>query len=622
MLKKLSFKNKLLSSYFVYGIALVLVAIFTMHKISEENIKKSSQKEVIKELAEQKAFFDQYTKDAEKKLFAIRDSKIFKQYLSNNSDSNIVELFSYITNTSADIMQLKYLDKNGFEKIRIDRVDYNSAPILIPNNKLQNKSHRYYFKEIIQLNDKEKSWYSKIDLNIEHGQIEKPIKPVLRVGIPVFVKNKQVGILIINIFMKYFLNKMSNLSLYNIYLIDKDGNFIIHPQKKYNWGKYLNTKYTVKNHFKDSYQKILNNNEYIGERLYSKLIDLDNGENIKMIFEPKFYEVQKQIQEQINKMLFIMFFIILLSFPVAYIWSLKFGNLKEKVDKLNDLLELKVEEKTKKLQELNETLEQRVREEVDKNTQKEKQMLHQSRLAQMGEMISMIAHQWRQPLAAISSTVGVMKLDLMMGNYNEKFFKKSLGKISDYSQHLSSTIDDFRDFFKNTKEQTKIRLEDIIESSLEIIGSALNNDNIKLVKNYKCNEMFNSYPNELKQVVLNLVKNAEDALIEHNIKNPTIYLKTYKINKSYFLEIGDNAGGVSKDIMDNIFMPYFSTKKNKDGTGLGLYMSKTIIEDHCKGKLSVTNSGKGAVFTIELKSIEKMNNIENDNNITRNKNNV
>ncbi|MCK5110616.1 MAG: sensor histidine kinase [Arcobacteraceae bacterium] len=598
MLEKLSFRNRLLLSYLLYGTALVIVAIFTMGKISEENIKKSSQKEVIKELAEQKAFFDQYTKDAEKKLFAIRDSKIFKQYLSNNSDSNIVELFSYITNTSADIMQLRYLDKNGFEKIRIDRADYNSAPILIPNNKLQNKLHRYYFEEIIQLNDKEKSWYSKIDLNIEQGQIEKPIKPVLRVGIPVFVKNKKVGILIINIFMKYFLNKMSNLSLYNIYLIDKDGNFIIHPQKKYNWGKYLNTKYTVKNHFKDSYQKILNSDEYIGERLYSKLIDLDNGENIKMIFEPKFYKVQEQIQKQVNEMLFIMILMILLSFPVAYIFSLKFGNLKEKVDKLNDLLELKVEEKTKKLQELNETLEQRVKEEVDKNTQKEKQMLHQSRLAQMGEMISMIAHQWRQPLSAISSTAGVMKLDIMMGNYNKKFFEKSLDKISDYSQHLSSTIDDFRGFFKDNKEQTKIRLEDIIESSLEIIGSTLNSNNIKLVKNYECNEILNSYPNKLKQVVLNLIKNAEDVLLEHNIENPTIYLSTYKVNKSCFLEISDNAGGVPDDIMDKIFDPYFSTKKNKDGTGLGLYMSKTIIEEHCGGKLECQNDEDGAVFKI------------------------
>lgn len=107
-------------------------------------------------------------------------------------------------NTSEDVMQLRYLDNNGLEKLRIERARSGLEPTLIPKYKLQNKSHRYYFKEIIKLDDREKSWYSKIDLNIEHHQIEKPIKPVLRIGIPVFSKNKKVGVLIINICMKYY----------------------------------------------------------------------------------------------------------------------------------------------------------------------------------------------------------------------------------------------------------------------------------------------------------------------------------------------------------------------------------------------------------------------------------
>ena len=271
-----------------------------------------------------------------------------------------------------------------------------------------------------------------------------------------------------------------------------------------------------------------------------------------------------------------------------------------------------IQSQSQKLQKLNETLEQRVKEEVYKNREKEKQLLHQSRLAQMGEMISMIAHQWRQPLAAISSTAGTLKLDILMDNYKKEFFEKSLGNISDYSQHLSSTINDFRNFFKDNKEQKETTLEEIIENSLDIIGATLDSDNIKLIKKYECNEIFYNYPNELKQVVLNLIKNAEDVLLEHNIKNPTIYLKTYVQKNKYILEVSDNAGGIPKDIMHNIFMPYFSTKKNKEGTGLGLYMSKTIIEDNCNGKLYFKNSDEGAVFTIELKSILKGNNIKNE----------
>jgi C4-dicarboxylate-specific signal transduction histidine kinase len=136
------------------------------------------------------------------------------------------------------------------------------------------------------------------------------------------------------------------------------------------------------------------------------------------------------------------------------------------------------------------------------------------------------------------------------------------------------------------------------------------------VKNYKCDEIFISYPNELKQVVLNILKNAEDALLERNIENPTIYLNTYKQEEDsgYILEIGDNAGGIPKDIMNEIFMPYFSTKKNKEGTGLGLYMSKTIIEEHCHGKLSVMNSDEGAVFTIKLISVEADDDVMRDEN--------
>ena len=600
-----SFKNKLLLSYLTYGMALVLVAIFTVNILYESNVKKQHLSSTVERFERQKSFFNKYTKNIEKKLFTIRDSKIFKQYLSDSSDSNIVELFSYIANTSEDVMELRYIDNKGFEKIRIDRRGPDTKPILISSDKLQDKSHRYYFKEIIHLDDKEKVWYSKIDLNIEHNQIELPIKPVLRVGIPIFLKKKKVGILIINICMKNFLNQISNLALYNIYLIDESGHFIMHPEKKYNWSKYLNTNHMLENQFIDSYKEILKKDEFIGGRIYSKSIGLDNGENIKMIFEPKHYKLQEKIRKKMYEMVFVMFFMILLSIPVAYIFSSKFGNLKEKVDKLNDSLELIVDEKTKKLHKLNETLEQRIEEEVDKNTEKEKQLLYQNRLAKMGEMISMIAHQWRQPLSAISSTVGAMKLDVMMGNYEKDFFEKSLSKITDYTQHLSATIDDFRGFFKEQKEQENITLEELVDSSLEISSEELIGNNIKLVKEYKCQKRLTTYSNELKQVVLNLIKNAEDVLIERNIENPTIYIKTYlqEDENKYILEVYDNAGGVPEDIINDIFMPYFSTKKSKDGTGLGLYMSKTIIEDHCNGKLSVKNNHDGAVFTIELNSI-------------------
>ena len=258
----------------------------------------------------------------------------------------------------------------------------------------------------------------------------------------------------------------------------------------------------------------------------------------------------------------------------------------------------------KELEKLNNTLEEKVKIEVEKNRLQDKQMLQQSRLAQMGEMISMIAHQWRQPLTAISATTSNLTLKLIMdNNINKDEFQTEIDLIADYSQHLSKTIDDFRGFFKTNKEKEKTTLTKIVTNTLNIVKTSVINKNIKIVTDLECEEEFETYSNEVKQVILNLIKNAEDILIEKEIKNPTITIKSIcGINCDHpTLIIKDNAGGVPEDIIDQIFNPYFSTKKEKDGTGLGLYMSKTIIEEHCGGKLSVSNDDDGAVFTIKFK---------------------
>jgi signal transduction histidine kinase len=227
----------------------------------------------------------------------------------------------------------------------------------------------------------------------------------------------------------------------------------------------------------------------------------------------------------------------------------------------------------------------------------EKQLLEQVRLAQMGEMISMIAHQWRQPLNAISSTSTALNLKAEFNDLDKKFVIKSTNNISRYSQHLSNTIDDFRDFFKVNKEKKSIKYNDIINNVLNIVETSVLNKNILIKKELNSDIEFYTYSSELKQVILNLIKNAEDILLEKNIENPWIKIQT----NNNILKISDNGGGVPTDIIDSIFDPYFSTKLKKDGTGLGLYMSKTIIEEHCSGTLTVSNDENGAIFTIELK---------------------
>jgi signal transduction histidine kinase len=224
-------------------------------------------------------------------------------------------------------------------------------------------------------------------------------------------------------------------------------------------------------------------------------------------------------------------------------------------------------------------------------------MQQQSRLAQMGEMISMIAHQWRQPLTAITATTTTMQLKAMNNTLEQEKVIELAQKINEYSQHLSTTINDFRNFFKSTKHKQNTDFKTIVNSMLNIIESTLQNNNITLrIEEKGPLESFLTYNNEIKQVILNLIKNAEDALLEKKIDQPEIIIEI----EGRTLTVKDNAGGIPEEILPKIFDPYFSTKIEKDGTGLGLYMSKIIIEEHCEGELSVENDTEGAVFRITL----------------------
>jgi len=258
------------------------------------------------------------------------------------------------------------------------------------------------------------------------------------------------------------------------------------------------------------------------------------------------------------------------------------------------------DELIEQLKELNETLEERVKEEVEKNREKEKQLMLQSRLALMGELLSMIAHQWRQPLNVIGLIVSNLKLDLSFGDIKKDDLQKQLDKMQNIVNHLSETIDNFRRFYRNENEKSEVRLKDLINEALLIIKPILEHKNIDLKVDVECDEPVQTYPNELKQVLLNIIRNAEDILIEREISDKKIEIKAYKGENSCIIEISDNAGGIDKEIINKIFEPYFTTKDEKNGTGLGLYMSKQILE-RLNGKLSAYNNPYGATFKIELK---------------------
>lgn len=227
-------------------------------------------------------------------------------------------------------------------------------------------------------------------------------------------------------------------------------------------------------------------------------------------------------------------------------------------------------------------------------------MFQSARQAQMGEMISMIAHQWRQPLSSISTVTGNMLVLLELDSFEKEEFRDLLSSINDHAQYLSSTINDFRNFFKPNKEKQSVMLDDILEQTINIIGKSLEYKSIRLTTDLNFSTPLTTYPNELTQVFLNIIKNAQDVIVDKKTPSPKISVKGSEANGEMTVIVADNAGGIDAAIIDKIFEPYFSTKDEKTGTGLGLYMSKLIVEQHCQGKLTVTNGDEGAIFTVIL----------------------
>ncbi len=239
---------------------------------------------------------------------------------------------------------------------------------------------------------------------------------------------------------------------------------------------------------------------------------------------------------------------------------------------------------------------------AQKVLEEQQQMLtQQSKSAAMGEMISMIAHQWRQPLQTISILVQKLPLTRMLGDdISDELLEQVLDDVNIQIDYMTNTIEDFRDFFKPNKEKNEIDINELVLKAVDFLSYMLNLDSIHVNIQKTKDRKIAVHVNEIIQVLINIIKNARDVMIDNELGNREINIITYVTDEYAVIEIEDNAGGIPPEIIGKVFDPYFSTKLNKNGTGLGLYMSKTIIEQHSLGKLTVSNSTLGAVFKIEL----------------------
>jgi C4-dicarboxylate-specific signal transduction histidine kinase len=265
-------------------------------------------------------------------------------------------------------------------------------------------------------------------------------------------------------------------------------------------------------------------------------------------------------------------------------------------------LEDKVKEKTKELTIINAELEDRIKEEVEKNRKQEFQLLNQAKNASMGEMIGNIAHQWRQPLSAITSTASSVKVQNELNLNTPEDINKNMDDIIYKANYLSETINIFRDFLSDDKEIDGFILENTIQKSLQIVSSSLVNNNIEIQTNidFEYETCLIGIEGELSQVIINILNNAKDILKTKANETRWIQINLEHRTNKAILSIEDNGGGIPLNILSKIFDPYFTTKHKSQGTGLGLHISYIIIKDSYSGELYVKNTEHGAKFYMEL----------------------
>jgi len=259
-----------------------------------------------------------------------------------------------------------------------------------------------------------------------------------------------------------------------------------------------------------------------------------------------------------------------------------------------------INQTTKELETLNSTLEKRVSIEVKKSLDKDAILETNATHAQMGEMIDMIVHQWRQPLNAFSTGISNLKFQNENGFLQTNTIDKACDTLFKNVTFLNNTIEDFRNYFKSSQNKELVKPSVLIAKTFILYTSLLNKHNIKMHENYVYNDYISVPIGKMMQVILNIVKNSIDQLVQANVLEGEINITTFKEGSFCILEIEDNAGGIDEKIIKKIFEKHFTTKNDKQGTGLGLHMSQNIVTLHLEGELTVRNSAKGAVFIIKI----------------------
>jgi len=527
----------------------------------------------------------------------VKNIEDIAQYIKKNHNKNASINTKMLLNINKDISNIMFLDNKGILKKFTSNKKLNIY-------KGYDYSNMEYFK--IVKSGKAKYW-SKVYFSYS---VNSPA-----VSYTIRLDKNTIVVIVINLsrlnkFAARFRNEDEKSM---VMIVDDDGIFLASPDKP-------ELVYERKNIFTlDIYKKYIKNNYE-----YKQIICL-NSNDIKsigiygrknklgwyIIIKENYYNVFKEFNIIV---LFILIFIVILLVISIYA-SLK---LSKSILKPLDILSIHMDNVAhgrdiKKIRKINYKeldalasnfliMEEKIKNREEQNRQKDQQIFEASKLVQMGEMIGNIAHQWRQPLSVISTAASGMKLEKEYDLLTDEKLNEYCDSIINNTDYLSRTIDTFRNFIKDKKDKKDIILQNQIDEALNIVSSTLRSHFIELINkiDYKDKIKLTITVGELSQVIINIINNSKDILIEKKIEEPFVIISCYRKNDMAIISIEDNGGGIPEDIISKVFEPYFTTKHQSQGTGLGLHMSYKIITESLNGKLYVKNTDFGAKFYIEL----------------------
>ncbi len=588
------FKITLLLSYILFA-TLILGGIYLLHvKYSASESIKHFEEEVKTEASYKQNFYNEFYKKRTAAVNALSKNEILLSFIENKKHDykNVHSLFKTLMHSNANYMQLRYINKNGQEIIRLDRKEIANEPVLVKKENLQNKSARYYFQACCSIN-KDEVWFSKIDLNIEHNVIEKPIKPVLRVAKQVYVNSSFEGFIIINIFMKPYLKTLTESSVFDVYLVDKNGYFLIHKNQNKNWSQYLGNAHNITDELKITKKAVKSKIKEFNakNRYFLQPLTYEDYQDYRLVYFENAEKIAKTRALVKERVLFTILYAILIAIPFAYIASSPAKKIYQSLyTKSNDITKLA------------NNLGKRVDEEIEKNKIKDRILENQAKLAALGEMIGNIAHQWRHPITRVSLILQNMKTFKSLGKLSDEQFDRYINSALGQMDYMSQTIDDFKNFYVPDSEISTFNVKQSIKDTYKIIGASIKHEGIKIIIDVQDDFSIKGYKNQFSQVILNIMHNAREALEETGVKSPYIKIKLFCENSTNKVTIEDNAGGIKAGNINKVFDAYFTTKL-KSGTGIGLYMSRVIVVENFMGSLHVKNTPGGALFTIEVPMI-------------------